>query len=247
MAIGLALLVSRLAHAAEHPDFTRILPQPEGLVATAETKQDALFTVTWLFAGQGAINRGFFIDETGLAICELKPFCLDLERRFEANDGKALPAPKLLATLASRNIALVQFDYRPKRWLRLAERAPDPGTWVVILSSDRDPAPLACPIMRRFEATDTNSNIGKTFDLISLAVGRSPALARIFASGAPVLDVDGRVIAIYSHETPLDRQRPCCGIRPLRRQTMWTRFFITGVSDSPKWKPKSSRNPPNHL
>lgn len=205
-AIGLAIVAPWLVHAADDTAFTRVRPQPADLVATAKTKQEALFTVAWLFAGQGAMNRGFFIDETGLAICELKPFCLDLARRFEANDGKQLPAPKLLAVLANRNVALVRFDHRPKQWLQLAERAPEPGTWVAILSTARDPDPLACPIMRRFESTDTTSTVPRKFNLISLAAGRSPKLARIFASGAPVLDAKGQVVAIYSNETPLEQQ-----------------------------------------
>jgi hypothetical protein len=136
--------------------------------------------------------------------------------RFDASDGKILAAPKVLAVFAEQHLALVKFAYKPKAWLEVSDKRPTAGEWIALVSTLRDPAPLISPILALRDNFEVKA-FPLTFRALGFAAGRSPALDRIFADGAPVMDDAGKAIAVYAGSEPLTAQtlrfaRPLDGI-----------------------------------
>jgi hypothetical protein len=93
------------------------------------------------------MNKGFFIDRNGLALCSLVFLCGEAPLRFDASDGKILAAPKVLAVFAEQHLALVKFAYKPKAWLEVSDKRPAAGEWIALVSTLRDPASLTSPVL----------------------------------------------------------------------------------------------------
>lgn len=187
------------------PPFA-IQAMPDGLPALASTKQPAVFSINLALPdGTGSMNKGFFMDRNGLALCPLLYLCLKAPLRFDASDGTILAAPKVQAVFPDRRLALVKFAHKPKAWLELADKRPPVGTWVALVSTLRDPAPLTGPVLA-YRLGSTRDETTKPSTQFSFAMGRGPALARVFAGGVPLMDDAGRAVGVFAGSQPLSAQ-----------------------------------------
>jgi tetratricopeptide (TPR) repeat protein len=183
-----------------------IRTMPEGLPKLAKEKQAAVFSVgLTLPTGDSVMNKGFFIDGRGLALCPLIFLCYDSTLRFDASDGEILAKPKVLAVFGEQHLALVKFAYKPKAWLEVSDKRPATGEWLALISTLRDPAPLTAPVLALRDNFETKA-FPQTFRALSFATARSPAHDRTFADGAPLIDDTGKAIAVYAGSEPLNMQ-----------------------------------------
>lgn len=66
-----------------------IQPVPDQLAARAAGKRAAVFSINrTLPGGESSMNKGFFLDGSGLALCALRYLCRAATLRFDASDGK---------------------------------------------------------------------------------------------------------------------------------------------------------------
>lgn len=83
--------------------------------------------------------------------------------------------------------------------------SPWPVDWIALIGTLRDPLPPVGPVLAY--RLDFKSNAyPETATTMSFATGRSPALSRIFAEGAPLIDHAGQAIGIFSSSQPLAAQ-----------------------------------------
>ena len=200
-------------HAQEPPKRVEegaLLPviraMPDGLPELAMKKQAAVFSLGEILpTGDGRMNKGFFIDGNGLALCSLFYLCGEAPLRFDASDGEVLSTPKILAVFAAHHLALVKFAYKPKAWLELSDKRPAAGEWVALISTLRDPSPLTSPVLAWRDNFETKS-FPQTFRSFSFATGRGPTLSRVLADGAPLMDDAGKAIGVHAKSDPLASQ-----------------------------------------
>jgi hypothetical protein len=111
------------AAAPAEPEFQipKISPQPENLATVAAAKQPAVFSLELDIPNEGSImNKGFFLDRDGSALCPLLHLCREVLPRFDASDGTTLDRPKVIATFPDHGLALLKFRYQPKAWLEIS-------------------------------------------------------------------------------------------------------------------------------
>lgn len=182
-----------------------IQAMPDGLPALALTKQPAVFSINLVLPdGTGSMNKGFFIDRDGLALCALRYLCLKIPLRFDASDGAILPTPKVQAVFPEQHLALIKFAHQPKAWIELADDRPPVGTWVALISTLRDPAPLTGPILAW--RPGSNQYALAPAVIFSFAMGRNPSHSRLFANGAPLMNATGRAVGVFKGAQPLSAQ-----------------------------------------
>ena len=211
--LAAAFLLIPSTHAAPEADkvepefhIPKISPKPDDLAKVAEAKQPAVFSFGLVTPGGGSLmNKGFFLNRDGNALCPLMYLCRDALPRFDASDGTILDRPKVLATFPDHDLALLKFNYQPKAWLEIAAKRPDVGQWVAHVSTLRDPPSPVGPVLsyragfewNRYPAVSTN---------MGYAAGRNPSLQRIFASGAPLINSEGKAVAVHIASIPLPLQ-----------------------------------------
>lgn len=207
----IATVVGQSAH-AQSPDgkssenpLLAIQAMPDGLPALAVTKQPAVFSINLVLPdGTGSMNKGFFIDRNGLALCALRYLCLKTPLRFDASDGTILATPKVQAVFPDRHLALIKFAHQPKAWLELADERSPVGTWVSLISTLRDPAPLTGPVLSYHPGTSQYAPEPSV--VFSFAMGRNPSHSRLFANGAPLANATGQAVGIFEGAQPLSAQ-----------------------------------------
>lgn len=194
--------------AAAEPEFhiPKISPQPESLAKLAASKQQAVFSLGLVTAGgESIMNKGFFLNRDGNALCPLMYLCRDALPRFDASDGTVLARPKVLATFPDQGLALLKFNYQPKAWLEIAAKQPEVGQWVALVSTLRDPPSPAGPVLA-YRAEPSMNAYPKVATHMSFAVGRSRSLDRVFANGAPLINSEGKAVGMLAGLSPLAAQ-----------------------------------------
>ena len=190
------------------PEFhiPKISPKPENLAKVAAAKQPAVFSLGLVTPDGGSImNKGFFLNRDGNALCPLMYLCRDALPRFDASDGTVLGRPKVLATFPDHGLALLKFKYQPKAWLEIAAKRPEVGQWVALVSTLRDPPSPVGPVLS-YRAEHSRIRIPRSSTHMSFAVGRSPSLDRIFANGAPLINSEGKAVGMLAGLSPLAAQ-----------------------------------------
>ena len=95
----------------------------------------------------------FFISDDGLALFPLYPMCLEKELVFSVADSTKrkgfadLPNPVVLDVFLDAGTALLKFDHRPKKHLRLSEETVSLGSWVAIVTSSEASDPVMGPVV----------------------------------------------------------------------------------------------------
>lgn len=143
------------------------------------------------------MNKGFFLNRDGSAICPLLYLCREVLPRFDASDGTTLDRPKVIATFPVHGRGLLKFNYQPKAWLEFAAKRPEVGQWVALVSTLRDPPAPVGPVLSYRSVPDMDF-YAECRTNMSFAAGRSPSLGRVFASGAPLIDSEGKVVGVLA-------------------------------------------------
>jgi len=203
--LAAVLLLIPTTHAAPEADkvepefrIPKVSPKPENLAKVAAAKQSAVFSLGLVMPdGASIMNKGFFLNRDGSAICPLIYLCRDVLPRFDASDGTILDRPKVLATFPDRNLALLKFKYQPKAWLEIAAQRPAVGQWVALVSTLRDPPSPVGPVLS-YRAELFMDAYPKVSTHMSFGVGRSPSLVRIFANGSPLINSEGKAVGVYA-------------------------------------------------
>ncbi len=186
------------------PEFSipQISPKPENLAKVAAAKQPAVFSLGLGTPDGGSImNKGFFLSRDGIALCPMMYLCGDALPRFGASDGTILGRPKVIATFPDHYLALLKFNYQPKAWLEIAAKRSEVGQWVANLGTLRDPPSPVGPVLSyrprfewdRYPAMST---------YMGYAAGRNPSLRMIFAPGAPLINSEGKAVAVHVASMP---------------------------------------------
>ena len=202
------LLIPTTHAAAAEPEFhiPKVSPQPENLAKVAAAKQAAVFSLGLVSpSGESIMNKGFFLNRDGNALCPLMYLCRDVLPRFDASDGTVLDRPKVLATFPDHGLALLKFKYQPKAWLEIATKRPDVGQWVALVSTLRDPPSPVGPVLS-YRAEHVTDSYPKVATHMSFAVGRSRSLDRVFANGTPLINSEGKAVGMLAGLSPLAAQ-----------------------------------------
>ena len=225
LGFGLKVVVSPVAGAEELPiDGIAEVP-PAGLVEAASGKRSALFFSQKQIGRSVVPFVGFFVGANGLALCPLEILCGKGVPSFQlTRDGRSvLKNPVMLGVFPEENLALLKFDYKPERFLKISGSETGVGTWVTAVPSGfADVEPVAGPIV----AHRVVSNVSKlkppheAAKQFSVAAGRNPKFERVFLPGAPLVDERGEVVAVFAGSQALPGQtlRMACPVSVLAKK-----------------------------
>ncbi|MFK7851673.1 MAG: tetratricopeptide repeat protein [Akkermansiaceae bacterium] len=185
---------------------------PEGLLEVADSKRSALFyanrPIDQKTDGSAVPFLGFFISADGLAICALETLCWKEVPTFKTGEGKKLGVPKLLGIFEEEEWGLVKFSHRPEVFLGFAEAPVPLGTWVAYVAPSFVDQLVAGPVMahRRANFQSKLKVQRKPPKLLSIAATRLANEGAGIVQGAPVIDGEGRVVAVHSFKLKLPMQ-----------------------------------------
>lgn len=221
LVIGLMIPV---AGVCEELDWTKLRKEaPPALLEMAETKRDALILISWS-PGKGAKGKelaflGFFISRDGLVLCPLDPLCGGAAPEFMMAGGVRLKPPVVLGIFEEEGLALVKFEHKPEVVLTLSDKLAPLGSWVAFIAPSFVPKLGAGPILahRRTSFVSKLKVQRKPIKNLSIAMPGSHVKAGRTIMGAPVTDVEGEVVAIYSFAVDMPSQtfvlaRPAAGL-----------------------------------
>jgi hypothetical protein len=202
--ISLALAT---AGQSQEPPVAIAADVPAGLLETATKLRPALFFSRLPLGDKVVPQVGFFIDDTGLALCPLGPLHAKPVPDFRTGEGKSdvLKSPVVLGVFPDQALALVKFDHKPAASLTIAKEAATVGTWVAVVPSGFTGGGMmsesaAGPIM----AHRITHNVSTTHPprppqkQFSIATGNGPTYQRLLRPGSPLVNGRGEVVAAFA-------------------------------------------------
>lgn len=216
LALGSLFVLTTLATAAEKEgiDWERIKKgPPQELKEKAEQARLAVINLEVYETSKKekflGVFRGVFISEDGLALFPMHPMCIDKGLTFSVVDLSQkksiqnLPQPVVLKVFEGTGMALLKFDHKPKKHLRLAKEPVPLGTWVAIVNTQDAAGPILGPVvMHREGAAGWMGQLKQKPENLpiyyTIAAREYPGARNIYQQGDPVINQQGELVASFN-------------------------------------------------
>jgi tetratricopeptide (TPR) repeat protein len=199
MNIGSVLLASLTLTA------TALGDAPIDWEAIAKDAEPALVTFTTGKAGAREAFAGFFVSKEGHALCDLKALLgKTLPTEGRTGTGQAVSAKSITAVFPEFDLALLQLDRQPDKWLTLSDQALPIGSAVAFLGPGQIPPYHTGPVVARYRSR--SAHIDKSFIPVLSIAAPPPRVGRdnleSLRGGLPLIDPQGRVRGVFTGIVP---------------------------------------------
>ena len=144
---------------------------------------------------------GVFVSGDGLALVNLGSLARKQTPSVMAAGRTPLKFGTVLGIFPELELALMQFNHRPKVWLKFAATEPEVGETVALLPvKAQDPwhaviPPVAGPVMLKRSGTSANLTVGRFTRILSLGASITPAQRAALTPGSFAINGRGELVA----------------------------------------------------